>query len=77
MAFGEPEDHGPEETEMPPEDWHDKPTEITVSEVELELNNWFEIGEAAPKEFEELPRFEENERRVPEYQPYIDVTHQK
>jgi hypothetical protein len=64
---------------MPPEDWHEQPTESTPLEVELEPNDWFEIGpeskETAPKEFEELLRFEENERPVPEYQPYIDVTY--
>jgi hypothetical protein len=67
MAFGEPENYGPEETEMPSEDWHNRPTETTASEVELELDDWFEIGETAPEEFEELFRFEENERSVLEY----------
>jgi hypothetical protein len=67
MAFGEPEDHGPEETEMPPEDWYNRPTETTALEVEPEPDDWFEIEEIAPEEFEELPRFEENERSVPEY----------
>jgi hypothetical protein len=67
MVFGEPEDYRPEETEIPPEDWHDRPTETTASEVEPEPDDWFETGETAPKEFEELPRFEENERPVLEY----------
>jgi hypothetical protein len=65
MAFGEPDDHGPEETKMPPEDWHEPPTESTPLEVESEPDDWFETGqesgEIAPEEFEELPRFEENE----------------
>jgi hypothetical protein len=65
MAFGEPEDYGPEETEMPPEDWYERPAESTPSEVEPESDDWFETGvesgETAPEEFEELPRFEENE----------------
>jgi hypothetical protein len=77
MAFGEPEDYGPEEIEILSEDWHDRPTETIVLEVEPEPDDWFEIGETAPEEFEELPRFEENERSVPEYQPYMDATHQK
>jgi hypothetical protein len=81
MAFGEPEDYKPEETEIPPEDWYKPPTELIPSEVEPEPNDWFETGaesgEAAPKEFEELPRFEEHELPVPEYQPYIDATHQR
>jgi hypothetical protein len=29
----------------------------------------------APEEFEELPRFEEIEPAVSEYQPYIDTTY--
>jgi hypothetical protein len=71
MAFGEPEDYGPEETEMPPEDWYEQPTETTALEVEPKPNDWFEAGtesgEIVPGEFKELPRFEENERPVPEY----------
>jgi hypothetical protein len=62
---------------MPPEDWYKPPTELIPSEVEPELNDWFEIGaepgETVLEEFEELPRFEENERSMPEYQFYIDV----
>jgi hypothetical protein len=71
MVFGESEDYGPEETEMPPEEWYDRLIEATVSKVEPESDNWFETGaesgEAAFKEFEELPRFEEYESPVPEY----------
>jgi hypothetical protein len=71
MVFGEPEDHGPEETEMPLEDWYKPLVELTLSEVEPEPDDWFKVGaapgEAAPKEFEELPRFEEYEPPVPEY----------
>jgi hypothetical protein len=71
IAFGEPEDHGPEETEMSPEDWHEQPTESISSEVEPKPDDWFETGaepgETAPEEFEELPRFEEHEPPVPEY----------
>jgi hypothetical protein len=56
---------------MPSEDWYEPLTELTPSEVELEFNDWFEIGpeigETALKEFEELPRFEENKRSVLEY----------
>jgi hypothetical protein len=56
---------------MPPEEWYNRLTEVTVSEVEPKLDNWFETGaesgEVAPKEFEELPRFEEYEPPVPEY----------
>jgi hypothetical protein len=70
---------------MPPEDWHggsvERPTETTTSEVKPKPDNWFEAGaepeETAPEEFEELPRFEENEPPVPEYQPYMDATHQR
>jgi hypothetical protein len=43
MAFGEPEDYGLEETEMPLEDWHKLPTESTPLEVEPEPDDWFEI----------------------------------
>jgi hypothetical protein len=39
MAFGEPEDYGPEEIEIPSEDWYKRPTEATASEVEPELDN--------------------------------------
>jgi hypothetical protein len=81
MAFGEPEDYKPKETEIPPEDWYKPSTELTPSEIKPESNNWFETGaepgEAALKEFEELPRFEEYEPPVPEYQPYIDAIHQR
>jgi hypothetical protein len=77
MAFGEPDDHGPEETEMLLEDWYNRLTEITASEVESESDDWFETGaesgESALEEFEELPRFEEHEPPVPEYQPCMDA----
>jgi hypothetical protein len=36
MAFGEPEDHGSEETEMSFEDWYEPPTESTPLEIEPE-----------------------------------------
>jgi hypothetical protein len=39
MAFGEPEDHGPEETEIPSEDWYERPTETTVLKVEPESDD--------------------------------------
>jgi hypothetical protein len=81
MAFGETKNYRPEETEIPPEDWYKPPTESTPSEVKPEPDNWFEIGtkpgEAASKEFEELPRFEKHEPPVPEYQPYMDATYQR
>jgi hypothetical protein len=71
MAFGEPEDHRSEETEIPPEDWYKPPTELIPSEVEPESDDWFETGaepgKAAPEELEELPRFEEHEPPVLEY----------
>jgi hypothetical protein len=71
MAFGEPDDYGPKEIEMLPEDWYKRPAESTPSKVEPESDDWFETGvesgETAPEEFEELLRFEENERPVPEY----------
>jgi hypothetical protein len=44
---------------------------VTASKVEPKPDKWFETGakpgESAPKEFEELPRFEEYEPPVPEY----------
>jgi hypothetical protein len=39
MAFGEPDDYGSEETEMPPEDWYKPLVELTPSEVEPELDD--------------------------------------
>jgi hypothetical protein len=64
---------------MPPEDWYESLTESIPSKVEPESDDWFEIGaelgETATEKFEELPRFEKNERPVPEYQSYIDATH--
>jgi hypothetical protein len=71
IAFGEPDNYGPEETEMLLEDWYNRLTETTASEVKPELDDWFETGaepgETAPKEFKELLRFEERELPVPEY----------
>jgi hypothetical protein len=46
MAFGAPENYGPEEDEILSEDWHDRPTETTVSEIKLEPDDWFNAGEA-------------------------------
>jgi hypothetical protein len=79
MAFGEPDNYGPEETEIPLEDWYDRLTEIIASEIEPELDNWFETSAesegTAPEEFEELLRFEEHELPVLEYQSYMDATY--
>jgi hypothetical protein len=71
MAFGKPDNYRPEEIEILSEDWHEPLTELIPSEVELKPNDWFEIGaelgKMALEEFEKLPRFEENERPMPEY----------
>jgi hypothetical protein len=51
----------------------------TISEVKPEPDDWFNTSEApdepGPEKYEKLPRFEENERFIPEYQPYIDATY--
>jgi hypothetical protein len=36
MAFGEPENHGPEETEIPLENWYKPLTESIFLEIEPE-----------------------------------------
>jgi hypothetical protein len=63
MAFGEPNDYGPEEFEQLLDDWY-KAGEASGDTV-------------APEEFKELSRFEETERPAPEYQPCMDATYQQ
>jgi hypothetical protein len=36
MAFGEPDDYGPEKDEQSSDDWYERPTKTTVFEVEPE-----------------------------------------
>jgi hypothetical protein len=71
MVFGEPDNYGFEEIEILLEDWYNRLTEITASEVKSKLDDWFEtgaeLGETAPEEFEELLRFEERELLVLKY----------
>jgi hypothetical protein len=64
---------------MLPDDWYEQPTETIISKIKPEPDEWFDIelkGTAA-EEFKELLRFEEHEPPVPEYQPYMNATHQR